>query len=162
CRSLGAGIQVKAAFLGSGAFAATVPRPKGGGMSAEQGSSKVLTLAESESAPHALDALGPIDEGPALAAAPAPEAPETAALDTRTLSRSLFLRLAVLDEDSPERAYVRDTLIELNLPLVRYAAARFRSRNEPMEDIVQVGTIGLIKAIDRFDCERGVEFPTFA
>jgi RNA polymerase sigma-B factor len=45
---------------------------------------------------------------------------------------------------------------------VRYAAARFRSRNEPMEDIVQVGTIGLIKAIDRFDCERGVEFPTFA
>ena len=64
--------------------------------------------------------------------------------------------------DSPERAYVRDTLIELNLPLVRYAAARFRSRNEPMEDIVQVGTIGLIKAIDRFDCERGVEFPTFA
>ncbi|WP_435838199.1 sigma factor, partial [Streptomyces chrestomyceticus] len=31
-----------------------------------------------------------------------------------------------------------------------------RSRNEPMEDIVQVGTIGLIKAIDRFDCERGV------
>ncbi|WP_165984224.1 RNA polymerase sigma factor SigF [Streptomyces sp. YIM 98790] len=83
-------------------------------------------------------------------------------LDTRTLSRSLFQRLAELDPDSPERSYVRDTLIELNLPLVRYAAARFRSRNEPMEDIVQVGTIGLIKAIDRFDCERGVEFPTFA
>ncbi|BFO22849.1 hypothetical protein SHKM778_92370 [Streptomyces sp. KM77-8] len=119
----------------------------------------MLTLAESEKAPHALDALGPIDEGPAT---PAPEIPDTAALDTRTLSRSLFLRLAALDEDSPERAYVRDTLIELNLPLVRYAAARFRSRNEPMEDIVQVGTIGLIKAIDRFDCERGVEFPTFA
>ena len=101
-------------------------------MSAEQGSSKVLTLAESESAPHALDALGPIDEGPALASTPAPDLPDTAALDTRTLSRSLFLRLAVLDEDSPERAYVRDTLIELNLTLVRYAAARFRSRNEPM------------------------------
>ncbi|MFE2444047.1 RNA polymerase sigma factor SigF [Streptomyces sp. NPDC059426] len=84
------------------------------------------------------------------------------AIDTRTLSRSLFLRLATLDKDSAEAGYVRDTLIELNLPLVRYAAARFRSRNEPMEDIVQVGTIGLIKAIDRFDCERGVEFPTFA
>ena len=94
------------------------------------------------------------------------------AIDTRTLSRSLFLRLAALDKaaadgsgqgaPSAERMYVRDTLIELNLPLVRYAAARFRSRNEPMEDIVQVGTIGLIKAIDRFDCERGVEFPTFA
>ncbi|WP_037935001.1 RNA polymerase sigma factor SigF [Streptomyces sp. SPB78] len=99
--------------------------------------------------------------------APSGAAPETgaassASLDTRTLSRALFLRLATLAQDSPERAYVRDTLIELNLPLVRYAAARFRSRNEPMEDIVQVGTIGLIKAIDRFDCERGVEFPTFA
>ncbi|MCQ0001339.1 sigma factor [Streptomyces sudanensis] len=115
-------------------------------MSAEQGSSKVLTLTQSE--PAAL--------------------PDTSgAIDTRTLSRSLFLRLRALDAagaaaDSPERMYVRDTLIELNLPLVRYAAARFRSRNEPMEDIVQVGTIGLIKAIDRFDCERGVEFPTFA
>ncbi|MBY8886863.1 RNA polymerase sigma factor SigF [Streptomyces sp. PTM05] len=84
------------------------------------------------------------------------------AINTRTLSRSLFLRLAELPDHSPERGYVRDTLIELNLPLVRYAAARFRSRNEPMEDIVQVGTIGLIKAIDRFDCNRGVEFPTFA
>ncbi|AXI78745.1 RNA polymerase sigma factor SigF [Peterkaempfera bronchialis] len=83
-------------------------------------------------------------------------------LDTRTLSRSLFLRLAELPPGCPESLYVRDTLIELNLPLVRYAAARFRSRNEPMEDIVQVGTIGLIKAIDRFDPERGVEFPTFA
>jgi len=83
-------------------------------------------------------------------------------LDTRTLSRSLFHRFATLTPESPDYTYVRDTLIELNLPLVRYAAARFRSRNEPMEDIVQVGTIGLIKAIDRFDSERGVEFPTFA
>ncbi len=103
---------------------------------------------------------------PSAETVPVPEAQDVPsahdAIDTRTLSRSLFLRLATLGEHSPERAYVRDTLIELNLPLVRYAAARFRSRNEPMEDIVQVGTIGLIKAIDRFDCERGVEFPTFA
>ncbi|GAA4856424.1 RNA polymerase sigma factor SigF [Kitasatospora terrestris] len=84
------------------------------------------------------------------------------ALDTRTLSRSLFRRIAALEPGSAEHTYVRDTLIELNLPLVRYASARFRSRNEPMEDIVQVGTIGLIKAIDRFDPDRGVEFPTFA
>src|SRR5690242_10852485 len=125
-------------------------------MSADQGSSKVLTLTKSEAEPA-------LDDVPAVEAAPTPALPAASgAIDTRTLSRSLFLRLAVLDEDSPERAYVRDTLIELNLPLVRYAAARFRSRNEPMEDIVQVGTIGLIKAIDRFDCERGVEFPTFA
>ncbi len=57
---------------------------------------------------------------------------------------------------------MRAALIEANLPLVRYAAARFRSRNEPMEDVVQVGTIGLINAIDRFDPERGVQFPTVA
>jgi len=128
-------------------------------MSADQGSSKVLTLMKSEAEPV-------LDDITAVEAAPAPVLPTpptvSGAIDTRTLSRSLFLRLAALDENSPERAYVRDTLIELNLPLVRYAAARFRSRNEPMEDIVQVGTIGLIKAIDRFDCERGVEFPTFA
>ncbi len=93
---------------------------------------------------------------------PAPAAATGPGLDTRTLSRSLFRRLATLTAGTAEHTYVRDTLIELNLPLVRYASARFRSRNEPMEDIVQVGTIGLIKAIDRFDPERGVEFPTFA
>ena len=87
---------------------------------------------------------------------------ESEGLDTRSLSRSLFKRFATLTPEDRDYPYVRDTLIELNLPLVRYAAARFRSRNEPMEDIVQVGTIGLIKAIDRFDNERGVEFPTFA
>src|SRR5690606_24340093 len=61
-----------------------------------------------------------------------------------------------------EHGRVRESLIEANLPLVRYVAARFRSRNEPIEDVVQVGTIGLINAIDRFDAERGVQFPTFA
>jgi len=129
-------------------------------MSADQGSSKVLTLTKSDAVPEAHAALHDVPAAEAPEAALVPES--SGAIDTRTLSRSLFLRLAALGENSPERGYVRDTLIELNLPLVRYAAARFRSRNEPMEDIVQVGTIGLIKAIDRFDCERGVEFPTFA
>ncbi|MBW1600000.1 RNA polymerase sigma factor SigF [Streptomyces sp. JJ38] len=132
-------------------------------MSVELGSSKVLTESTEElgtDAGHSVQSV-PADLSDTPGAA-GPQPPDVAALDTRTLSRSLFLRLASLPQDSPERAYVRDTLIELNLPLVRYAAARFRSRNEPMEDIVQVGTIGLIKAIDRFDSERGVEFPTFA
>ncbi|MFD3666141.1 RNA polymerase sigma factor SigF [Streptomyces sp. NPDC058659] len=148
-------------------------------MSTELGSSKVLTLtpvpvptqttaptaAESSAGSSAETAVVSVVDTVESTAPPLPATSGT--LDTRTLSRSLFLRLrALADEgaatDSPERTYVRDTLIELNLPLVRYAAARFRSRNEPMEDIVQVGTIGLIKAIDRFDCERGVEFPTFA
>jgi RNA polymerase sigma-B factor len=74
----------------------------------------------------------------------------------------LFEQLSGLESGTPEHTRVRAALIEINLPLVRYAAARFRSRNEPMEDVVQVGTIGLINAIDRFDPERGVQFPTFA
>ena len=83
--------------------------------------------------------------------------------DTRALTQVLFAAV-----DGPRAGHRRSTtgcaaaLIEANLPLVRYAAARFRSRNEPMEDVIQVGTIGLINAIDRFDPDRGVQFPTFA
>ncbi|WP_371480588.1 RNA polymerase sigma factor SigF [Kitasatospora sp. NBC_00315] len=84
------------------------------------------------------------------------------AVDVRTLTRVLFERLSELPPDAPERGRVRAALIEVNIPLVRYAATRFRSRNEPMEDVVQVGTIGLINAIDRFDPSRGVQFPTYA
>ncbi|MFJ8649016.1 RNA polymerase sigma factor SigF [Streptomyces sp. NPDC093546] len=94
-----------------------------------------------------------------------PEIPpydEVAALDARALSKTLFARLETLEEGTHEYAYVRNTLVELNLALVKFAASRFRSRSEPMEDIIQVGTIGLIKAIDRFELARGVEFPTFA
>ncbi|QIQ04503.1 RNA polymerase sigma factor SigF [Streptomyces liangshanensis] len=84
------------------------------------------------------------------------------AVDARALSKTLFARLEALEEGTYEHAYVRNTLVELNLALVKFAASRFRSRSEPMEDIVQVGTIGLIKSIDRFELSRGVEFPTFA
>ncbi|AJF65519.1 RNA polymerase sigma factor SigF [Streptomyces vietnamensis] len=83
-------------------------------------------------------------------------------VDARALSKQLFARLSELEEGTHDYAYVRNTLVELNLALVRFAAARFGTRSEPMEDIVQVGTIGLIKAIDRFELTRGVEFPTFA
>ena len=47
-------------------------------------------------------------------------------------------------------------------PLVRSLARRFMSRGQPLEDLVQVGSIGLIKAIDRFDLDRGVELSTYA
>ncbi|MGW7457307.1 SigB/SigF/SigG family RNA polymerase sigma factor [Streptomyces sp. NPDC054797] len=80
----------------------------------------------------------------------------------RTLSVSLFRRLNALTEGTAEYSYVRNTLVELNLSLVKYAARRFHNRSEPLEDIIQVGTIGLIKAINRYDVERGVEFATFA
>lgn len=87
---------------------------------------------------------------------------EVGPVDARALSKTLFERLESLEEGTPEYSYVRDTLVELNLALVKFAASRFRSRSEPLEDIIQVGTIGLIKAIDRFELSRGVEFPTFA
>ncbi|GGY67367.1 RNA polymerase sigma factor [Streptomyces olivaceoviridis] len=83
--------------------------------------------------------------------------------DARELSRLFFEQLAVLEEGTPAYSYARNTLIEMNMSLVRYAAGRFRSRGpEEMEDIVQVGMIGLIKAIDRFELSREVEFTSFA
>ncbi|MET7526964.1 RNA polymerase sigma factor SigF [Streptomyces sp. NBC_01230] len=83
--------------------------------------------------------------------------------DARELSKPFFDRLAVLEEGTPEYQYARNTLIEMNMSLVRYAAGRFRSRGpEEMDDIVQVGMIGLIKAIDRFELTREVEFTSFA
>ncbi|MFF1558126.1 RNA polymerase sigma factor SigF [Streptomyces sp. NPDC058279] len=93
---------------------------------------------------------------------PAAPRPQSRGADTRALTQVLFGQLKNLQPGSRDHTRVRGALIEANLPLVRYAAARFRSRNEPMEDVVQVGTIGLINAIDRFDPDRGVQFPTFA
>jgi RNA polymerase sigma-B factor len=88
---------------------------------------------------------------------------QVAPTDARALSRLFFDRLATLEEGTPEHQYARNTLIEMNMSLVRYAAGRFRSRGpQEMEDIVQVGMIGLIKAIDRFELAREVEFTSFA
>jgi len=56
----------------------------------------------------------------------------------------------------------RDRLVEELMPLVRSLARRYAGRGEPLEDLVQVGAIGLIKAIDRFDLDRGVELSTYA
>ncbi|MCF3965294.1 sigma-70 family RNA polymerase sigma factor, partial [Streptomyces fuscigenes] len=86
---------------------------------------------------------------------------EVAPGDARGLSRLFFDRLRVVEEGSAEYAYARNTLIELNMSLVHFAARRFQGRDQ-MEDIVQVGMIGLIKAIDRFDLSRENEFATFA
>ncbi|GHB36452.1 RNA polymerase sigma factor [Streptomyces xanthochromogenes] len=91
------------------------------------------------------------------------DASRLAPKDARELSRLFFDRLAVLEEGTPEFQYARNTLIEMNMSLVRFAAGRFRSRGaQEMEDIVQVGMIGLIKAIDRFDLSREAEFTSIA
>ncbi|MET8629893.1 SigB/SigF/SigG family RNA polymerase sigma factor [Kitasatospora sp. NPDC004669] len=82
--------------------------------------------------------------------------------EARELSDALFERLHGLARETHAYSYVRGTIIELNMPLVRFIAARFRHRAEDMEDILQVGTIGLIKAVDGYDPDRGVEFVTYA
>ncbi|MFF4899639.1 RNA polymerase sigma factor SigF [Streptomyces sp. NPDC001068] len=82
--------------------------------------------------------------------------------DARELSRQFFQRIGELEEGTPEFQYARNTLIEMNMSLVRFAAGRFRNRGDDMEDIVQTGMIGLIKAIDRFELSREVEFTSFA
>ncbi|WP_318210383.1 RNA polymerase sigma factor SigF [Streptomyces sp. SJL17-1] len=91
-----------------------------------------------------------------------PDAVAVAPKDARALSKVFFQELAVLEEGTHEYQYARNTLIEMNMSLVRYAAGRFRHRADEMEDIVQVGMIGVIKAIDRFELSREVEFTTFA
>jgi RNA polymerase sigma-B factor len=55
-----------------------------------------------------------------------------------------------------------DRIVDRYLPLVRSVAARYAGRGEPLEDLVQVGSIGLVLAIQRFDLERGVQFTTYA
>ncbi|MBV8338929.1 MAG: SigB/SigF/SigG family RNA polymerase sigma factor [Candidatus Eremiobacteraeota bacterium] len=57
---------------------------------------------------------------------------------------------------------VRDELVVSHLNLARYLAMRFAHRGEQIDDLVQVATLGLIKAIDRYDPTRGVEFTTYA
>jgi RNA polymerase sigma-B factor len=69
--------------------------------------------------------------------------------------------LLVLVRDQKDPA-AREELITRYLPLVRSLARRFASRGQPVEDLIQVGCIGLIKAVDRFDLDRGVELSTYA
>jgi RNA polymerase sigma-B factor len=74
----------------------------------------------------------------------------------------LFGQFRDVSVSETARIAARDSLVALHLPLVEHCARRFRNRGEPFEDLVQVGTIGLIKSIDRFELERGVEFSTYA
>jgi RNA polymerase sigma-B factor len=85
---------------------------------------------------------------------------ERAMLDREEV-RHLF-RAYQKSTDDEERAALRERLVEQFIGLVEFLARRFRNRGEPVEDLVQVGTIGLLKAIERFDLDREVEFSTYA
>ncbi|HKE51428.1 MAG TPA: RNA polymerase sigma factor SigF [Actinomycetes bacterium] len=80
----------------------------------------------------------------------------------RAAARELFVDMLELPAGAPERTALREKLVEVHLPLVEHLARRFRNRGEPLDDLIQVATIGLIKSVDRFDPNRGVEFSTYA
>ncbi|MFJ4437124.1 RNA polymerase sigma factor SigF [Streptomyces sp. NPDC088923] len=82
--------------------------------------------------------------------------------EERSEARALFVRLRTLEPESAAYAELRNQLVRMHLPLVEHLARRFRNRGEPLDDLTQVATIGLIKSVDRFDPERGVEFSTYA
>ncbi|MFG2228811.1 RNA polymerase sigma factor SigF [Streptomyces sp. NPDC048723] len=97
--------------------------------------------------------------------APVPVFPVTPALPDprdRSGARALFIELRALPDGSVEKAELRNRLVRMHLPLVEHLARRFRNRGEPLDDLTQVATIGLIKSVDRFDPDRGVEFSTYA
>jgi RNA polymerase sigma-B factor len=86
----------------------------------------------------------------------------------RQRTREAFEQFAVArtkhERGEPDAEYerLRAALVVAHLNLVRFLAVKFANRGEALDDLVQVGTLGLIKAIDRFDLDRGVEFTTYA
>ncbi|MFZ1653154.1 MAG: RNA polymerase sigma factor SigF [Candidatus Nanopelagicales bacterium] len=80
----------------------------------------------------------------------------------RAREKVLLAQMRDSEVGSADHQAARDELVTMHLPLVTHLARRFRDRGEPHDDLVQVGTVGLIKAVDRFDTDRGVEFSTFA
>ncbi len=75
--------------------------------------------------------------------------------------RALHRRYRQTD-DPAEKERIRERLVEGYESLVHFLARKFQNRGEPLEDIVQVGFLGLIKAIERFEPDLGNEFTTFA
>jgi RNA polymerase sigma-B factor len=82
-----------------------------------------------------------------------------AAPDTATV---LLHELAGMSPDNPRRAALRDRTIEAWLPLAQHLAHRYSGRGEPTDDLLQTAAVGLIKAVDKFDPDRGVDFAGYA
>ncbi len=133
----------------------------------EEGASEIV--ATEIASPHVVTSGHAAEEATAAAEEPVLEEASAAPPDRaesrrlgRAESKALLIRLAELDPADPEHADVRDRLVRLHMPLVEHLARRFRNRGEPLDDLVQVATIGLIKSVDRYDPQRGVEFSTYA
>ncbi|MEU8135980.1 sigma-70 family RNA polymerase sigma factor [Streptodolium elevatio] len=90
---------------------------------------------------------------------------EIRALDAsqaRTATDALLCRLRALDQGSVAYSRVRARLVEVNLSLVRFAVRGMSNRGASREDVMQTGMVGLIKALDAFDPERGIAFASYA
>ncbi|GAA1630691.1 RNA polymerase sigma factor SigF [Actinoplanes couchii] len=87
--------------------------------------------------------------------------PSTAATSTDRASE-LINAMAALPANHPSRPGMRDQVIEAWLPLARHLSNRYANRGEPRDDLYQVAVMGLIKAVDRFEADRGVDFAGFA
>ncbi|MGB2571192.1 SigB/SigF/SigG family RNA polymerase sigma factor [Micromonospora citrea] len=86
----------------------------------------------------------------------------TSATGNEERAGELITALAVMPAEHPERSALRDKVIEAWLPLANHLAARYSGRGEPNGDLAQTAALGLIKAVDRFDASRGVDFAGFA
>jgi RNA polymerase sigma-B factor len=86
----------------------------------------------------------------------------TADMHDRAQGLELLREFHQLADGDPRRPELRERLVHEYLPLVHYLARRMAQRAEVLPDLIQVGSIGLLNAIDRFDPTRGVEFATFA
>jgi RNA polymerase sigma-B factor len=74
----------------------------------------------------------------------------------------LLEQYAALAPDDPDRDELRDQLVRGYLPVAQHIARRFANRGEPLDDLVQVATVGLINAINRYAPDRGSDFFSFA
>jgi RNA polymerase sigma-B factor len=110
--------------------------------------------------------LSHLDDAPAVAAEPVTsetiESPSRAAKEADVAAKALIAALADLPTDSPDRPRVRQRLIEAYLPLAEHLARRFRNRGEPLDDLIQVASLALVKSVDGFDPGRGAAFTSYA
>jgi RNA polymerase sigma-B factor len=98
----------------------------------------------------------------AVSEAAHPDERPRAGADTDTAGRALLTLLADLPPGTPDHARLRERLIESYLPLAEYLAGRFRDRGEPLDDLVQVANLALIKSVDGYDVSRGSAFSSYA